>query len=123
MSGLSNDEVIRCRRVAHIPAVKGYSSINLAQAVQIVCYELHMAWGATVPKETEYPPATYDDVESFYAHLEASVIGSGFLDPGKPRRFMERMRRLFGRAALEREEVHLLRGMLAAWDEPRRRRS
>jgi TrmH family RNA methyltransferase len=122
MSGLSNDEVIRCNRLAHIPAQPGFSSINLAQAVQIVCYELRMAVDAAIPVATKYPPASYADVEALYAHLEASVIASGFLDPRNPRRFMERMRRLFGRAALEREEAHLLRGMLAAWDAARTRR-
>jgi tRNA/rRNA methyltransferase len=121
MSGLSNDEVIRCNRLVHIPAQRGFSSINLAQAVQIVCYELRMAADPAVPAERRYPPASHEDVEALYAHLEASVIESGFLDPGNPRRFMERMRRLFGRAGLEREEAHLLRGMLAAWDAAGRR--
>ncbi len=121
MSGLSNDEVIRCNRLAHIPAQPGFSSLNLAQAVQIVAYELRMSTDSAIPRETEYPRATYEDVEALYAHLEASVIASGFLDPGNPRRFMERMRRLFGRAGLEREEAHLLRGMLAAWDAAGRR--
>jgi len=121
MSGLSNDEVIRCNRLAHIPAQRGFSSLNLAQAVQIVCYELRMAGDAAIPVATVYPEATYEDVEALYAHLEASVLESGFLDPSNPRRFMERMRRLFGRARLEREEAHLLRGMLAAWDAAGRR--
>lgn len=121
MSGLSNDEVIRCNRLAHIPAQPGFSSLNLAQAVQIVCYELRMASDAAIPVATEYPEATYEDVEALYAHIEASVLASGFLDPSNPRRFMERMRRLFGRARLEREEAHLLRGMLAAWDAAGRR--
>jgi len=58
-----------------------------------------------------------DDVERFYEHLEASILRSGFLDPKQPRRLMERMRRLFGRAGLEREELNILRGMLRAWDE------
>jgi TrmH family RNA methyltransferase len=116
MSGLSNDEVIRCNRLAHIPAQPGFSSLNLSQAVQIVAYELRMATDRSIPRETAYPPASYEDVEALYAHLEASVLASGFLDPDNPRRFMERMRRLFGRAGLEREEAHLLRGMLAAWD-------
>jgi tRNA/rRNA methyltransferase len=121
MSGLSNDEVIRCDRLAHIPARPGFSSLNLAQAVQIVCYELRMALDAAIPVATRYPRASHEDLEALYAHLEASVLASGFLDPGNPRRFMERMRRMFGRAALEREEVHLLRGMLAAWDAARRK--
>lgn len=123
MSGLANDEVIRCTRLAHIPAQAGFSSLNLAQAVQIVCYELRMATGAGIPRAAEYPSATYEDTEAFYRHLEASVLASGFLDPENPRRFIERMRRLFGRAGMEREEVHLLRGMLAAWDAAGRRRN
>lgn len=123
MSGLANDEVIRCDRLAHIPANPAYSSLNLAQSVQVLCYELRLAaLGSVVSTPSPPTRASYEDIEALFAHLEASVIQSGFLDPACPRRFMERMRRLFGRAGLEREEVNMLRGMLAAWDEAARRK-
>ena len=60
--------------------------------------------------------ASIEQVEHFYAHLERSLGQTDFLEPGKPKRMMERMRRLFGRAQLQREEVNILRGMLTAWD-------
>jgi tRNA/rRNA methyltransferase len=118
LSGLTNDEVLRCQRIAHIDANPDYSSLNLAASVQVMAYEIRMA-ARTAPTVVERPVehATHEDVERFYAHLEASLIASGFLNPDRPKRLMERLRRLFGRVHLEKEEVNILRGMLAAWDE------
>ena len=64
--------------------------------------------------------ATHDDVERLLAHFEQAAVGSGFLDPASPKRLMLRLRRMFGRAQLEREEVAILRGLLAALENPRR---
>jgi tRNA/rRNA methyltransferase len=61
-------------------------------------------------------PATGDDLRGLFEHLEASTLASGYWDPARPGRFMERMRRLFARTGLEREEVRLIRGMLAAFE-------
>ncbi|MSQ71789.1 MAG: RNA methyltransferase [Betaproteobacteria bacterium] len=122
-SGLSNEEVMKCNRLAHIPADPGYSSLNIAAAVQVVCYELRLAAmdpvaGARVlhgdPAAGEGTPASFEEVENFYEHLERTLHGSGFLQPAYPRRLMERLRRLFGRARLEREEVSILRGILTS---------
>jgi tRNA/rRNA methyltransferase len=110
-AGLTNDEVFACQFLVHIPAVPGSSSLNLAQAVQIVCYELHMAMGATVPAMRTGKLATVEDLEGLFGHLEAAARASGFLVPGS--RLRERWRRLFSRVpALEREEVNILRGLL-----------
>jgi len=110
-AGLTNDELFACQVLVHIPAVPGSSSLNLAQAVQIVCYELHMATGATVPAMRAAKLATVEDIEGLYGHLEAAATASGFLVPGS--RLRERWRRLFSRVpALEREEVNILRGLL-----------
>lgn len=118
MSGLSNEEVIRCQRVAHIATSPAFSSLNLAAAVQVVAYETRVAAVRGAVTETERTPlATHEEVEGLFAHLEASMARSGFLDPRNPRRLMERLRRLFGRARLESQEVNILRGMLTAWDE------
>ncbi|HSD42214.1 MAG TPA: RNA methyltransferase [Burkholderiales bacterium] len=118
MSGLSNEDVIRCQRVAHIAASPAFSSLNLAASVQVVAYETRVAavGGAAVEAERT-PAATHEEVEGFFAHLEASVIRSGFLDSHNRRRLMERLRRLFGRVRLESQEVNILRGMLSAWDQ------
>ncbi len=117
MSGLANDELLRCQRVAHIATSRSYSSLNLAAAVQVMAYELHRAAAGPVAPPTErFDPATFEDAEGFYAHLERNLVASGFLDPANPGRALERLRRLFGRTRLEREEIRLLRGILTAWD-------
>jgi len=113
LSGLTNEEILQCGAMAHIPADPGYSSLNLAAAVQVMAYEARAAaLGAQVPPSAEAEPARHEDVENFYLHLEQSLLASGFLDPANPRRLIPRLRRLFGRARLEQEEVNILRGML-----------
>ena len=116
-SGLSNEELLLCQRLVHIPANAAYSSLNLAAAVQIACYEMATAGKLhALPLSGHGEPATGDDLRGLFGHLEAAVDASGYVDPAKPGRFMERMRRLFARSGLEREEVKLLRGMLAAFE-------
>jgi len=115
--GLTNDELGRCQMLCSIPANPEYASLNLAAAVQVACYEL--AISATMPgsaKARERQAATVEDIEALFAHWEATMVQSGFHDPGEPKRLMERMRRLFARTRLEREEVRFLRGMLAAYE-------
>lgn len=112
-NGLSNEELIRCQRLAHIPANPEYSSLNLAAAVQVLAYELRMALELTpraAAKQVEL--ATHDEAEGFYSHLEQTLIDIGFLDPAQPKRLMSRLRRLFTRAGLQKEEVNILRGIL-----------
>lgn len=121
-SGLSNEELLRCQRLVSIPANPEYSSLNLAAAVQIACYELATAAGAhPLPAAGAGVAATGDDTRGLFEHLEAAVSESGFVDPEKPGRFMERMRRLFARTGLEREEVKLLHGILQAFEKRMRR--
>lgn len=114
-AGLTNEEMFACQFLVHIPADAEYSSLNLAQAAQVVAYELRMAAGAgTVPAERADMPATVGDLEGLYAHLDEAGLASGFFDPEDPKRLRERWRRLFSRAGLEREEVNILRGLLRA---------
>ena len=121
-TGLSNEEVQRCQRTVYIPANPGYTSLNLGSAVQVLCYELRLAaFGGKPPVVTKTipfasPPATNDDIERFYAHLERVMITTGFLDPQKPKRLMPKLRRLFARSELERDEINILRGILDAVD-------
>lgn len=115
--GLANEQVMLCNRLAYIPTGPEGSSLNLAAAVQVVAYEIRMALSAPALAQDESRLATIEQLERFYGHLERSLRSTGFLDPGKPKRLMERLRRLFGRARLEREEVNVLRGMLNAWDQ------
>jgi tRNA/rRNA methyltransferase len=116
-SGLSNDEIGRCQRIASIPANPGYSSLNLAAAVQVACYEVSVAAGVNETAGREpFEAATGEDLEALYEHFERSMVGSGYLDRRRPGRLMERLRRLFGRTRLERSEVKVLRGMLEAFE-------
>jgi tRNA/rRNA methyltransferase len=112
-AGLTNEELFACQNLVHIPASKGFSSLNLAQAVQVVAYELHMAADVAVPAARSLPLATVEDLEGLYAHLEDAATKSGFMTPQS--RLRERWRRLFSRVpGLEREEVNILRGLLKA---------
>jgi tRNA/rRNA methyltransferase len=118
-SGLSNEEVALCQRWTMIPANPAGSSLNLAQAVQVLCYELRLA--AIDPGEPPVVvdaglPASHEELEGFLNHLERAAISSGFIDPEQPKRLMHRMRRLFNRAMMEKEEVAILRGMLSAFE-------
>ena len=118
--GLSNEELARCAALAHIPANPAYSSLNLAAAVQVACYEVSTAADAfAIPAEPPRHPATGEETEALFAHWERAMVASGFLDPAQPKRLMERMRRLFARAGLEREEVRFLRGMLTSFQKPK----
>lgn len=118
MSGLSNEELARCAVVATIPANPGYASLNLAAAVQVAAYELFVAaLGGHVWRAPRFAAATHDEVESLYAHAARTLTDLRFFDPRMPRRLLPRLRRLFARAGLEREEVNILRGILARVDE------
>jgi len=117
--GLTNAEIIRCSRLARIPASEEYPSLNLGQAVQVMAYEARMAALEAKGPSPRSDAARHEDLEQLYAHLERSLYASGFLHPRYPRKLMERLRRLLARARLEKVEVNILRGMLAAWDRPR----
>lgn len=124
MSGLSNAELDMCQQLAMIPANPGYSSLNVAAAVQVVCYELRMAVLEEalrpIPQREAPELATLDEVEHFYGHLEQTLVEIGFLNPYSPKRLMQRLRRLYARARLEKEEVNILRGILTLTQKPRK---
>ena len=113
--GLSNEQVERCNVLLHVPTNPDYSSLNLAQAVQIMAYECRMA---TV-SSTQMPSgigfqgelAKAEQIEWLFMHLEQALIDIDFLDPTHPKKLMSRLRRLFSRSALETEEVNILRGI------------
>ena len=114
-SGLTNDELERCTRHVVIPAHPGYASLNLAMAVQVVCYELFkvLATPAEAPARSwDRPLASAAELAGFYAHLEEVLVAIEFEDPKAPRRTMTRLKRLFGRVELDETEVAILRGVL-----------
>ncbi|TKC82702.1 RNA methyltransferase [Trinickia terrae] len=114
-TGLSNEDVERCSALAHIPANPAYSSLNLAQAIQVLTYELRMAYlgepGGEAPAGAGGPRASSDEIERMFVHLENALIALEFLDPANPKKLMSRLRRLFARSGLEREEVNIVRGI------------
>lgn len=113
--GLTGAQVDRCRLLATIPANPGCSSLNLGAAVQVFCYEVRQAAAAgTGPRGKPPALATHEQVEGFYASLERAMTEVGFLDPKNPKRLMPRLRRLFSRVQLEKEENSILRGVLEA---------
>lgn len=121
MSGLTNAEVNLCHTLAYVPANPDYSSLNLGSAVQVFAYELRMAAGLTQGYvEPQFQLATQEEIERMFAHMEQALTEVGFFNPQNPKRLFPRLRRLFGRTTLEREEVDIVRGMLRAMQEAKR---
>lgn len=118
-SGLNNEELQLCHFHVQIPAAKEYSSLNLAAAVMVLCYEIRKASlghdTAIIPpsaEEWDQKFATTQQVEYFYEHLERIMIAIDFHDPENPRQLMQRLRRLFSRIRLDEMELNILRGIL-----------
>lgn len=119
--GLSNEELALCHLPVMIPANPEYSSLNLGAAVQVMCYEMRMA--LIDPGKAPFSEgalATVDEVEQMMSHFEQATTASGFFNPENPKRLMPRLRRMFGRIRLERDEVNILRGMLNSFQFPER---
>ncbi|QKZ03287.1 MULTISPECIES: tRNA (cytosine(32)/uridine(32)-2'-O)-methyltransferase TrmJ [Pseudomonas] len=122
-AGLTNEELQRCHFHVHIPSNPDFSSLNLGAAVQVLAYEVRMAWLAAEGQASKTEKvevasvksaelATSDEMERFYDHLEQSLVDIGFLDPQSPRHLMARLRRLYGRSSVNRAEMNILRGIL-----------
>jgi tRNA (cytidine32/uridine32-2'-O)-methyltransferase len=123
-SGLTNEELQRCHFHVHIPANPEYSSLNLAAAVQVIAYEIRMAFLKDSPeKKWDYELANAGAMEDFYRHLERVLIEIEFLDPKVPRQLMNRLRRLFNRARVDVMEMNILRGILGAIEKSRHSRA
>ena len=112
-SGLSNSELERCQYLVHIPANSGYSSLNLAMAVQVISYELMMA-GHKAAAAPERLPVSAAEMEGLFGHLEQALGDIGFADPAKSDKLMRRLKRLFYRAQPDADELKILRGILSA---------
>jgi TrmH family RNA methyltransferase len=116
--GLTNDEVDKCQALVTIPGNPEYMSLNVASAVQILAYEIHLAGlvAGEAPADIRGlgSASRSEEMERYYEHLEQVLIQIGFLDPGNPRKLMRRLRRLFGRAGPDNVELNILRGILTA---------
>lgn len=123
-AGLSNEHIALCHRVCHIPANPHYSSLNVAQAAQLVAWELRYALSSatSVPLlpdthgalDSGQEPAQSRDVLALIDHLENALVATDFLDPAHPKKLMARMRHLLGRCSLTRDETNMLRGVCTA---------
>ncbi len=120
-TGLHNTEVERCHYIVTIPTAEEYTSLNLAQAIQLMSYELRLAAldqsGHTPPRETppsDWVPEPAERLEVFFERLEAGLLHVGFLNPAQPKRLMQRLRRLFLRARPDENELNILNGIASA---------
>ncbi|MFC3907871.1 RNA methyltransferase [Legionella dresdenensis] len=114
-AGLTNEELLRCNYHVNIPSNPEYSSLNLAQAVQIIVYELRMKLLSPAGQVAcrQEPQADIEEIERFYQHLAEVLKEINFLKPENGKRLQQRLRRLFNRARLEQMEVNILRGILS----------
>lgn len=117
-SGLSNEQLEICNSMIRIPTNADFSSLNIASAVQIICYEISKQFLAREEIEPgqDQPeaPVTAEQMEHLYEHLRQTLVDIGYLDPEKPRRLMRRIKRLFNRARPDSNEYNILRGILTA---------
>lgn len=115
-SGLSNEELALCQRAVRIPTEPSFSSLNLAQAVQICAYEVRLASLEETPlaEETQEPLATARELTDAQSHLMQVMTQVGFLNPERPKHLPLRLQRLLNRQDLKRSEVRILRGFLTA---------
>ena len=117
-TGLTNEELQRCHAAVHIDANPGYSSLNLAAAVQVLSYEwrvalLASASGAPIAEsESTQGPATQGELEGFFSHLDQALHDIDFHKGRAPEMVMQRLRRLFLRATPDARELRILRGIL-----------
>lgn len=120
-SGLSNAELELCNSVVQIPTNTGFSSLNIASAVQIICYEIMRACDEPADPglagRDRIPLADHGRMQQLFHHLEQCMIDVGYLDPARPKWLMRRMKRLLNRAQPDQSETNILRGFLAAIQE------
>ena len=117
--GLTNEELQRCHAHLHIPANPVYSALNIATAVQVVCYEIRQAAliQQELPAKPEWAewdiaPASVEELEYFVEHLEQTLVDLGFHKRENPRQTMTRLRRLYSRIRPDQMELSILRGIL-----------
>jgi len=112
--GLKNEELSLCHLYARIPSFEFFPSLNLAQAVMVLCYELFQSSAATFSR----PPkmASSGQEEKMFEHMEKTLLDIGFLEPDKPKRIMRTLRRLFGRSQMEERDVQILQGIWSRVD-------
>ena len=111
-NGLTNEELRRCNYHLQIPAAPAYPSLNLAMAVQVVCYELYQFSHTTDEPAWDRRLATSGEVNGMVEHIETVLTNTGFIDRANPGQTMTRLRRLFSRIRMDETEVQILRGIM-----------
>jgi tRNA/rRNA methyltransferase len=109
--GLSNRDLDLCQRLVSIPSHEEYGSLNLAQAVMVICYEIYLAAHHQEAAPRTRRLATSEELEGMYYHMEEALLRIGFLDQNNPKRIMAVLRRIFSRTRLNTREVKILRGI------------
>ena len=122
--GMANEDVYRCHAVLRIPTDPTYGSLNLASAVQVIAYEWRLALGGYSTPDAVAEPKQADagQIAGLLSHWEQSLQAIGYLDPQAPKKLMPRLQQLFNRADLTEEEVHILRGIAKAMQQPKQRK-
>ncbi len=118
-SGLANEELELCNAMIQIPANPGFSSLNIASAVQIISYEIRMNLLSGEIEENfddgetnRVAPASHEQIQQLFEQLEHCLVETGYLDPGTPRRLMRRLKRIINRSELDAEEYNMVRGII-----------
>ena len=109
-TGLVDDDLLLCQLLLRIPTQPRARSLNLAQAVMVVCYELYLGRLGRKP-DARLTLSPVEPVEAMYAALEQALLDIGFLHPKNARHMMFALRRLLGRAGLTAADVGMLRGI------------
>ena len=113
-AGLTNDQIGLCHRICHIPANPEYSSLNVAHALLVDQGAALLPVSTAQAPSRGAEPASGEAVQAFLAHWEEALVGVRFLDPAHPKKLLPRMRHLFSRVALTRDEVDMMRGVCTA---------
>ena len=111
-TGLTNEELWLCHAGVHIPTSPVYRSLNVAQAVQIICYELYQGQVNTAFQPLSIDVLSSSAMQQFYQHLEQVLIDIQFMRAGEPKRLLPKLRRLFNRCQIQASEMNILRGIL-----------
>ena len=116
--GMTNEELQLCHLQVHVPTNPDFSSLNLGSAVQVMTYELRMAWlamegGVNLPRPRTHDLAPQEDVERFYEHLYKTLVQIGFLEHSSHEKIMAKLRRMYGRIRPDKVELSILRGILS----------
>jgi tRNA/rRNA methyltransferase len=112
--GLTNEELSLCHLYVRIPSADSFPSLNLAQAVMVLCYELFQS-STTIQQETG-PLASSDHLERMFEHMERTLVAIGFLDAKQPERIMRVLRKIFGRSQMDEREVQIFQGIWSKVD-------